>query len=149
MEFKRLADVDVVETATDTANVLIEEDGSIKRVPKTEVGGAGGVATAIIKSSDYINRLASMQTDSSSASTYLTVAPTYTCDNMTFEEACQIILNGQPLTAYVMFATDVPVISPLDIAYVGDFIVFSNSYDIMLFWTIDGISTTEPSGEPK
>lgn len=38
-EFKSLGTVDVVETVTDTANVLIEEDGVIKRAPKSEVGG--------------------------------------------------------------------------------------------------------------
>ena len=42
MEFTRLADVEVVETATDIDKVLIEQNGEIKRVPKTEVGGAGG-----------------------------------------------------------------------------------------------------------
>ena len=42
-EFKRLSEVEVVETAMDTANVLIEEDGVIKRVPKSEVGGSGDV----------------------------------------------------------------------------------------------------------
>lgn len=38
-EFKKLSDVEVVETAADTANVLIEEDGVIKKVAKSEVGG--------------------------------------------------------------------------------------------------------------
>lgn len=41
-DFKRLSDVEVVEAVSDAANVLIEEDGIIKRAPKTEVGGAGG-----------------------------------------------------------------------------------------------------------
>lgn len=40
-DFKRLSDVEVVETPTDTANVLIEEDGVIKKAPKTAVGGYG------------------------------------------------------------------------------------------------------------
>lgn len=39
-EFMKLSDVEVVETPTDTANVLIEEDGVIKKAPKTAVGGA-------------------------------------------------------------------------------------------------------------
>lgn len=39
-EFKRLSDVEVVDTPADTANVLIEEDGVIKKAPKTAVGGA-------------------------------------------------------------------------------------------------------------
>ena len=47
MEFTRLADVDVVETANDTDKVLIEQNGEIKRVPKTEVGGSGGNTLAL------------------------------------------------------------------------------------------------------
>lgn len=38
-EFKKLSDVAVVETPADTANVLIEEGGVIKKVAKGEVGG--------------------------------------------------------------------------------------------------------------
>lgn len=38
-EFKDISTVELVETADDTANVLIEEGGTIKKVPKTEVGG--------------------------------------------------------------------------------------------------------------
>lgn len=41
MEFTKLSDVEVVETPTDTANVLIEENGVVKKAPKTAVGGAG------------------------------------------------------------------------------------------------------------
>lgn len=41
-DFKKLSDVAVVETPAETANVLIEEDGVIKKAPKTAVGGAGG-----------------------------------------------------------------------------------------------------------
>jgi hypothetical protein len=40
-EFKKLSDVDIVETPSETANVLIEEDGVIKKAPKTAVGGNG------------------------------------------------------------------------------------------------------------
>ena len=41
-EFKKLSDVEVVAEPTESANVLIEEDGVIKKAPKTAVGGAGG-----------------------------------------------------------------------------------------------------------
>lgn len=37
-EFKKLSDVTAVETPSDTANVLIEEDGVIKKVAKNSVG---------------------------------------------------------------------------------------------------------------
>ena len=43
MEFKRLSDVEVVAEPTESANVLIEENGVIKKAPKTAVGGAGSV----------------------------------------------------------------------------------------------------------
>lgn len=42
MEFKRLSDVEVVAEPTESANVLIEENGVIKKAPKTAVGSAGG-----------------------------------------------------------------------------------------------------------
>ena len=38
-EFKKLSAVDMVETVSDAATVLIEEHGVIKRTPKDEVGG--------------------------------------------------------------------------------------------------------------
>ena len=48
MEFTKLAEVEVVETATDVDKVLIEQNGEIKRVPKTEVGGSGGGNTLVL-----------------------------------------------------------------------------------------------------
>lgn len=40
--FKSIADVEVVAEPTESANVLIEENGVIKKASKTAVGGAGG-----------------------------------------------------------------------------------------------------------
>lgn len=45
-DFKKLSDVAAVETLTDTANVLIEEDGVIKKAAKDEVGGVKIASTA-------------------------------------------------------------------------------------------------------
>lgn len=42
MEFKKLSDVEVVAEPTESANVLIEENGVIKKAPKTAVGGGMG-----------------------------------------------------------------------------------------------------------
>lgn len=44
-EFKRLSDVEVVAEPTDSANVLIEENGVIKKTPKDEIGGGIKVAS--------------------------------------------------------------------------------------------------------
>ena len=41
-EFKKLSEVEQIESVSDNATVLVEEGGEIKRVPKTAVGGAGG-----------------------------------------------------------------------------------------------------------
>lgn len=49
-EFKKLSEVDVLNTASDNATVLIEEGGDIKRVPKKEVGGAGGYVIKLANS---------------------------------------------------------------------------------------------------
>lgn len=40
--FKSIADVEVIAEPSESANVLIEEDGIVKKAPKTAVGGAGG-----------------------------------------------------------------------------------------------------------
>lgn len=49
--FKSIADVEVVAEPSESANVLIEENGEIKKAPKTAVGGAvgGGGYDAVIK----------------------------------------------------------------------------------------------------
>ena len=43
-EFKSIADVEVVEKPSDTANVLIEENGIVMKAPKAAVGGAGAIS---------------------------------------------------------------------------------------------------------
>lgn len=45
-EFKKLSDVEVVAEPSESANVLIEEDGVIKKAPKDEVGGIKVASTA-------------------------------------------------------------------------------------------------------
>lgn len=46
MEFKKLSAVEAVASVSDTASVLIEEEGVIKRAPKGEVGGVKVASTA-------------------------------------------------------------------------------------------------------
>lgn len=59
LNFKKLGEVTLVTKTTNTTNVLIEENGEIKRVAKTEVGGAS-TNTAIIKSSDYYSAISTI-----------------------------------------------------------------------------------------
>ncbi len=48
MDFKKLSEVEVVAEPIESANVLIEEDGVIKRVAKNEVGGIKISSTASV-----------------------------------------------------------------------------------------------------
>ena len=47
--FKSIADVKVVNEPSDSANVLIEENGEIKKAPKTAVGGGNTEWDAVIE----------------------------------------------------------------------------------------------------
>lgn len=86
-EFKKIAEVEALDKVPNGANALIEVNGEVKRVPGSGLGG--GIATAIIKSSDY---------DSGVAGTSVT----YSCINMTYDEVCQILTSGKPLAIMSM-----------------------------------------------
>lgn len=47
-DFKRLGDVDLVDAPAENANVLIEENGIIKKASKDSVGGSGGGCDAML-----------------------------------------------------------------------------------------------------
>jgi hypothetical protein len=47
--FKSIADVEVVAEPAESANVLIEENGVIKKAPKTAVGGNNGADAVVIQ----------------------------------------------------------------------------------------------------
>lgn len=149
-EFKKLSEVTVLKEVSDTASVLVEQNGEIYRAPKTQVGGAGGIKTAIIRDSGYLNAIAGVSTMASHAPEY-----TYECINMTFEEAYETMTNGEPLMAVGMLTGNgganiqgmteflgtmmgVPCITLV-------FMVGSRTI-ATLYWTADGLSTSEPSG---
>lgn len=46
-EFKKLSEVEILETTSDNTTVLVEDRGEIKRVAKSEVGGAGGYIVTV------------------------------------------------------------------------------------------------------
>lgn len=146
-EFKKLSEVAVLEEAAETAHVLIEENGEIYRVPKTAVGGAGGgIKTAIIRDSGYLNAIARV-------STMVEVAPavTYECINMTFEEAYETMAKGEPLNVVGMLTTGREpkniqgVVGFTRTAAFGVPCIVADFESIALFWTADGLSTSEPS----
>ena len=146
-EFKKLSEVDVLEEAAETAHVLIEENGEIYRVPKTAVGGAGGgIKTAIIRDSEYLNAIAGLSTMVSAAP-----AVTYGCINMTFEEAYETMANGEPLNVVGMFTGEGAINMQGSVVFAGTamgvpciWVIFANEPS-NLYWTADGLSTSRPS----
>ena len=147
-EFKKLSEVTTLEEAAETAHVLIEENGEIYRVPKTAVGGGnvGGIKTAIIRDSRYLNAIAGVSTMSSDVPLY-----TYECINMTFEEAYETMAKGEPLNVVGMLMGDSPMNEQGVVGFIGtaEFGVPCIGVDFestaFLFWTADGLSTSEPS----
>lgn len=147
-EFKKLSEVAMLEEASETAHVLIEENGEIYRVPKTAVGGGnvGGIKTAIIRDSRYLNAIAGVST-----MMIQTPPSTYECINMTFEEAYETMAKGEPLNVVGMLMTE------REPANIQGLVVFTGTAkfgvpcivvvfgSLTLFWTADGLSTSEPS----
>lgn len=145
-EFKKLSEVTALEEAAETAHVLIEENGEIYRVPKTAVGGAGGgIKTAIIRDSEYLNAIAGLSTMASAAP-----AVTYECINMTFEEAYETMANGEPLNVIGMLTGEGAINMQGSVVFTGTamgvpciWVIFANEPSL-LYWTVDGLSTSRP-----
>lgn len=151
-EFKKLSEVEQIETASDNATVLVEENGEIKRVPKNEVGGGGAIATAIIRSSDYLDAIEGMKSGRAG------VAITYECLNMTFEEAYQIMESGEPLVSLAMIVSiDTPITAYGFTIFAGtmlgnpciNMVFMLPEGELQFFWTADGVSTEEPNSGGK
>lgn len=155
-EFKKLADVEALPEVPEVATVFAEVNGEVKRIPSSGLGGV--VKTAIIKDSRYDDAVASMMNPVEDESFDLDIPPvTFSCLNMTFEEAYETMAAGEPLDAKAMIVaegpmvisaqlvgfagiamTGVPMIVLLMENVAGDF--------LSLFWTADGISTEPPAG---
>ena len=76
--FKKIGATNILENAPDNANVVCEVNGEVNRVPATKIGG-GGIKVAIIKQT----------------------GATYSCDNMTYEEAVEYLTNGVPFLIFI------------------------------------------------
>lgn len=146
-EFTKLGEVEALEKVPEGANALIEIEGDIKRVPGD--GLSSGIKTAIIKSSDYDDVLAGgTPADEDTV--------TFSCVNMTFEEALAEIKAGKPLMA-VMLEALVNELSNkpgfmhwlglawYDSTYPNAISIGNISITSILIWTPDGISIEEPS----
>lgn len=153
MEFKRLADVEALTEIPEGANAFVEVDGEIKRVPGEGLGGAGGFKTAVIKSDVYDEALAYFS-GGNGGRVAADPEPTYSCINMTFEEAYATVTSGEVLKVVFMDTKMGPMIldgfvlvyapNVLSVGYMVSSVLQSPP----LFWTADGISTEAPE-QPK
>lgn len=155
IEYKTADQLPLMEEVSENTYAVVEENGVLKRVPGSMLGGSGGIKTAIIKSSDYDNVLAGIQTTQSAEPDPVT----YECLNMTFEEVYQTMANGEPLTAVGMVAfMGIPMNMPGTIAFLGTTAYMVPCIAISfgdvqggdpvtvadLYWTENGLSTEAP-----
>ena len=81
--FKKIGATNILENAPDNANVVCEVNGEVNRVPATKIGG-GGIKVAIIKGT----------------------GSSYSCDNMTYEEAVEYLTNGVPFLIFIFIGAE-------------------------------------------
>ena len=117
--FKKIGATNILENAPDNANVVCEVNGEVNRVPAT---GFGNIKVAIIK-----------QTGN-----------TYSCDNMTYEEAVEYLMNGVPFLIYIFYGTRYQIVATAEYSSSNDRIDFADIDDmgktIIFHWTSTGIS---------
>lgn len=119
-EFKKLSDVDVVAEPTESANVLIEENGVIKKAPKTAVGGGSEV---FIKFNVDLNE------------------GTVSCDS-SFNEIVEAFSNGFPMIYMLNKKTHGYFLqSCVDVAFCG-----TDGNSTHVFENVDYISLYTDSG---
>lgn len=157
--YKKITDVEVMEEVSENTMALVEENGKLKKVSCGKGFGGGGVATAIIKGNKYMNALSEVSPMGAPPEEFI-------CSNMTFEEARDIILSGEPLMAVIMMKNSygygicpVPCVnnqlnnsSPC--IHLCGTIVLSTHYtdhnvideynEISLYWTSEGLSENNP-----
>lgn len=119
--FKKIGATNMLETAPDNANVVCEVNGEVNRVPATKIGG-GGIKVAIIKQT----------------------GGTYSCDNMTYEEAVEYLTNRAPFLIYISYGTRYTIVATAEYSSSNDRIDFADKDDmgktIIFHWTSTGIS---------
>lgn len=145
--YKTADQLPLMEKVTDSTYAIVEENGTLKRVSGSNLGGSG-IKTAIIKQEGYDEMLAFMKGETETEPTIKDTI--FTCTNMTFEQAYQIMGSGEPLSFMLMRAGEGCTQEILHGMFGGTVvigkpsIVLSNGNNKSLFWTEDGISTTPP-----
>lgn len=148
----------IMEEVTENTYALVEENGTLKRVSGSNLGGSGGIKTVIIRSSDYVEALSGV------ASAGASVSISYECINTTFEEVYGILASGEPVIAMgqVVFEGMACITSATCIfatAFVGVPCIVIELFTVVngtlvsggdvLYWTADGLSVEAPNDNVK
>ena len=151
--YKKLTDVEVMEEVSESTMALVEDNGKLKKVPCGKgFGGGNGVATAIVCGSFY-----NANQDPRAAA-----IESYTCNNMTFEEARSILLSGEPLDVIMMchdsfYGANWIVHPQIEVSAINystpciglkvDFYYNDNAdpTQIATYWTADGFTNENPN----
>ena len=119
--FKKISATNILENAPAEANVVCEFNVEVSSVPSTKIGG-GGIKVAIMKHT----------------------CKTYSCDNMTYEEAVEYLTNGVPFLIFIFMGAE--YIIARDVYYDGTSKIEVRATNktglkVVLYWTSAGIST--------
>lgn len=118
--FKKIGATNILENAPAEANVVCEVNGEVNRVPATKIGG-GGIKVAIIKQT----------------------GATYSCDNMTYEEAVEYLTNGVPFLIFIFDNTQYKIARGASYDGTSSIEVYaatSSNSNLTYSWTSAGIT---------
>ena len=124
--FKKITDTETLEKAPDGATVVCEVDGEIKRVPA--IGMEGGIKVANIRAVPDENS-----------------GITFSCDNMTYEEAVNYLTNGVPFLIFIS-SEEAYMIAVL-VSYDGTSVIDIMAAGSHIEWTSAGFTVS--GGGPK
>lgn len=149
--YKKLTDVEVMENVSENTMALVEENGTLKRVSCGKGFGGGGVTTAIFKANYYEEIIDDMLNGGGEVS-MASAAPEiseYTCLNMTFQEAYDLMRSGEPLMGLMMDHYNGAACIPMAMIFVGinafaEPCIVIEGYNLTRFWTSTGIWTSPP-----
>ena len=118
--FKKISATNIFENEPAEANVVCEVNGEVNRVPATKIGG-GGIKVAIIKHT----------------------GKTYSCDNMTYEEAVEYLTNGVPFLIFIFIGAEYMIAR--GVSYDGTSrievrVTNKTGPDVVFYWNSAGIS---------
>ena len=119
--FKKITDTETLEKAPDGATVVCEVDGEIKRVPA--IGMEGGIKVANIRAVPDENG-----------------SVTFSCDNMTYEEAVDYLTNGVPFLIFIS-SEEASTIAVL-VSYDGTSVINIRAAGANIKWTSAGFTVS-------